>query len=139
MVIKTGAPAGTRTQDPLLRRQMLYPTELRAQLANLQLLAKYSMRPLTGYYIQAYQTARTSKNPGQENTGDQSKTWQSAHYANVARHVPSAIYYAHLRVKGKLIWRSLKTAGISIANLKLVDVETEEQRKAAAGASERFA
>ena len=28
---KTGAPAGTRTQDPLLRRQMLYPTELRAR------------------------------------------------------------------------------------------------------------
>jgi hypothetical protein len=27
----TGAPAATRTRDPLLRRQMLYPTELRAQ------------------------------------------------------------------------------------------------------------
>ena len=25
-----GAPAATRTRDPLLRRQMLYPTELRA-------------------------------------------------------------------------------------------------------------
>ena len=30
--IKTGAPVGIRTQDPLLRRQMLYPTELRALL-----------------------------------------------------------------------------------------------------------
>jgi hypothetical protein len=28
---KNGAPVGIRTQDPLLRRQMLYPTELRAQ------------------------------------------------------------------------------------------------------------
>ena len=28
---KNGAPAATRTRDPLLRRQMLYPTELRAQ------------------------------------------------------------------------------------------------------------
>src|SRR5437879_5771032 len=27
-----GAPAATRTRDPLLRRQMLYPTELRAHL-----------------------------------------------------------------------------------------------------------
>src|SRR5205807_2326852 len=27
-----GAPAATRTRDPLLRRQMLYPTELRALL-----------------------------------------------------------------------------------------------------------
>src|SRR4029434_1128306 len=28
---KDGAPGGSRTHDPLLRRQMLYPTELRAQ------------------------------------------------------------------------------------------------------------
>ena len=27
-----GAPGGTRTPDPLLRRQTLYPTELRAHL-----------------------------------------------------------------------------------------------------------
>jgi hypothetical protein len=27
---QNGAPAATRTRDPLLRRQMLYPTELRA-------------------------------------------------------------------------------------------------------------
>jgi hypothetical protein len=29
-----GAPAAIRTRDPLLRRQMLYPTELRAQPEN---------------------------------------------------------------------------------------------------------
>ena len=29
---KTGTPDRTRTCDPLLRRQMLYPTELRAHL-----------------------------------------------------------------------------------------------------------
>src|SRR5207249_2265806 len=28
---ENGAPAATRTRDPLLRRQMLYPTELRAR------------------------------------------------------------------------------------------------------------
>ena len=27
---KNGTPAAIRTQDPLLRRQMLYPAELRA-------------------------------------------------------------------------------------------------------------
>ena len=26
--LKSGAPGGTRTHDPLLRRQMLYPAEL---------------------------------------------------------------------------------------------------------------
>ena len=31
MILLNGAPAAIRTRDPLLRRQMLYPTELRAQ------------------------------------------------------------------------------------------------------------
>jgi hypothetical protein len=29
--LENGAPGGSRTHDPLLRRQLLYPTELRAQ------------------------------------------------------------------------------------------------------------
>jgi hypothetical protein len=29
-----GAPGENRTHDPLLRRQLLYPTELRAQLSH---------------------------------------------------------------------------------------------------------
>ena len=29
--MESGAPGVNRTRDPLLRRQMLYPTELRAQ------------------------------------------------------------------------------------------------------------
>ncbi len=33
----TGAPEGTRTPDPLLRRQMLYPAELQAHVRNLSL------------------------------------------------------------------------------------------------------
>jgi hypothetical protein len=63
----------------------------------------------------------------------QSRTWKSTQYANVVRHVPSGIYYARLRVKGKLNWRSLKTDKISIAKLKLADVEAEERKKAEAG------
>src|SRR5664279_4544130 len=112
---------------------MLYPTELRAQLANLQLLAKVSMRPLTGNYILVYYTARMNELTGQRETGDQEKTWQATQYANVVQHVPSGIYDARLRVKGKLIWRSLKTERISIAKLRLADVEAEEQMKAEAG------
>jgi integrase len=80
-----------------------------------------------------YYTARLSEKTGQQKTGDQSRTWQSTQYANVVRHVPSGIYYARLRVKGKLIWRSLKTERISIAKLKLADVESEEHKKAEAG------
>ena len=32
--MESGAPGVSRTRDPLLRRQMLYPTELRAQPEN---------------------------------------------------------------------------------------------------------
>jgi len=47
--------------------------------------------------------------------------------------VPFRIYYARFRVKGKLIWRSLKTDKISIAKLRLDDVEKEEYKKSEAG------
>ena len=45
---------------------------------------------------------------GEAEEGDQEKTWQPTQYANIVRHVPSDIYYARLRIKGKLIWRSPK-------------------------------
>jgi hypothetical protein len=39
---------------------------------------------------------------GEAEEGDQEKTWQPTQYANIVRHVPSGIYYARLRIKGKL-------------------------------------
>ena len=69
----------------------------------------------------------------QAKEGDQEKTWQPTQYANIVRRIPSGIYYARLRIKGKLIWRSLKTDKISTAKGKLGDVEKEEQKKAEAG------
>src|SRR5439155_19225799 len=39
---KLGAPGANRTRDPLLRRQLLYPSELRAQKAYLQELSNKS-------------------------------------------------------------------------------------------------
>lgn len=63
----------------------------------------------------------------------QAKMWQSAQYSNVVKHIPSGVYYARFRVKGKLIWRSLKTDKISIAKLRLDDVEEEERKKSEAG------
>jgi len=35
--------------------------------------------------------------------------WQKTPFANLIRYVPSGTYYARLRVKGKLIRKSLKT------------------------------
>ena len=60
-------------------------------------------------------------------------TWQPTQYANIVQHVPSGIYYARLRIKGKLIWRFLKTDKISIAKLRMGDVEVEERKKAEVG------
>lgn len=59
--------------------------------------------------------------------------WQSSNYSNLIRYVPSGIYYARFRVQGKLIWKSLQTDRISVAQLGLGDLEKEERKKAEKG------
>jgi integrase len=49
---------------------------------------------------------------------------------NLVRYVPSGILFARVRVKGKLIRRSLKTKGLSVAKLRLSDLEKEERQMA---------
>src|ERR1017187_3685645 len=56
------------------------------------------------------------------------KDWQKSQYANLIRYVPSGTYYARLRVKGKLIRRSLKTDVLSVAKLRLSDFEKHERQ-----------
>jgi integrase len=58
------------------------------------------------------------------------RDWQSTQYANLIRYNPSGKYYARIRVKGKLIKQSLKTTKISVAKLRLADLEKEERQKA---------
>ncbi len=58
------------------------------------------------------------------------KNWQKTHYSNLIRYIPSGTYYARLRVKGKLIWRSLKTDVVSVAKLRLSDFEKTERQGA---------
>lgn len=53
--------------------------------------------------------------------------WQKTNYSNSVRHVPSGSYFARLRVKGKLHFRSLKTKTLSVAKLKLADFEKAER------------
>ena len=48
-----------------------------------------------------------------QNTSQTSQDWQKTSYANLIRYVPSGIYYARLRVKGKLIRKSLNTDDLS--------------------------
>ena len=58
---------------------------------------------------------------------------QTGQFSNVIRYVPSATYYARLRVKGKLIVRSLKTDVLSVAKLRLGDLEKQERQRAESG------
>ncbi len=59
-----------------------------------------------------------------------SRDWQKTQYANLVRYVPSGIYFARLRVAGKLIRRSLKTDGLSVAKLRLGDLDKQERQRA---------
>ena len=43
--------------------------------------------------------------------------------------IPSGSYFARIRVGGKLIRRSLETVVLSVAKLKLADLEKEERVK----------
>jgi integrase len=55
--------------------------------------------------------------------------WVKTQVANLVRYKPSGIYFARVRVGGKLIRQSLKTNVLSIAKLKLADLVKEEHQK----------
>ena len=66
----------------------------------------------------------------QSTAAQSSKDWQKTQYSNLIRYIPSGTYYARLRVKGKLIRRSLKTDVLSVAKLRLSDFEKQERQGA---------
>jgi integrase len=61
------------------------------------------------------------------------KRWQKTQYSNLIRNASSGTYYARFRVRGKLIWKSLKTDKVTVAHLRLGDLEEEERKKAERG------
>lgn len=66
----------------------------------------------------------------QKTTVQSSQDWKSTQYANLIRYVPSGTYYARLRIKGKLVRKSLKTDLVSVAKLRLSDFEKQERQRA---------
>ena len=56
--------------------------------------------------------------------------WQKTQFANLIRYVPSGVYFARFRVHGKLIRKSLKTDVLSVAKLRLSDIEKSERQAA---------
>ena len=57
----------------------------------------------------------------------ESDAWQKTPYANLVRYVPSKKYFARIRVGGKLIRQSLKTTTLTVAKLRLADLEKAER------------
>src|SRR5580704_11253994 len=54
--------------------------------------------------------------------------WQKTQYANLIRYVPSGTYYARIRIRGKLLRKSLNTDQITVAKLRLNDLEKAERQ-----------
>ncbi len=58
---------------------------------------------------------------------DQTSQWKKTPAANLVRYEPSGIYFARVRVGGKLIRQSLKTDVLSVAHLRLGDLVKAER------------
>jgi len=59
-------------------------------------------------------------------TGSENKpSWTSTPIAYLVRRQPSEIYFARVRIGGKLIWRTLKTKALTVARLRLPDTLKE--------------
>lgn len=69
--------------------------------------------------------------PDQGNNESES-VWTKTPFANLVRYNPSGTYFARIRVNGKLVRKSLKTRSISVAKLRLGDLEKAERKKAEA-------
>ena len=61
--------------------------------------------------------------------------WQNTQYANLVRYIASGIYFARIRIHGKLIRKSLKTDVLTVAKLRLADLEKAERERASAQAN----
>ena len=70
------------------------------------------------------------KQTSSDQVSDSESDWQKTPYSNLIRYVPSGTYFARMKVKGKLIRRSLKTKTLSVAKLRLSDFEKDERKKA---------
>ena len=68
--------------------------------------------------------------PAETMSADSGKEWQKTQFANLIRYVPSGSYFARLRVNGNLIRKSLKTDVLSVAKLRLADLEKHEREAA---------
>ncbi|HYE30808.1 MAG TPA: hypothetical protein VEH27_05235, partial [Methylomirabilota bacterium] len=65
-----------------------------------------------------------------QQSSESQKLWQKTQHRGLIRYIPSGTFYARLRVKGKLLVRSLKTDVLTVAKLRLNDLEKSERKRA---------
>lgn len=68
-----------------------------------------------------------------ENRG---KGWERTNVTNLLRNGQNGIYYARVKVNGKQKWKSLKTAQVAIAKLRLADFEKQARAQGIAAAGD---
>lgn len=71
---------------------------------------------------------KTKQKPADEGQDGKSKLWQKTPYANLLRYLPNGMYFYRIRVRGRLIRRSLKTDVLSVAKLRLTDEEKRHRQ-----------
>jgi hypothetical protein len=76
--------------------------------------------------ILLFDTARMKGKTAQNRTAKPGKVWQPTQYSNLTRYVPSGTFFARMRVAGKLIRQSLKADVLTIAKLRLANLEKNE-------------
>jgi hypothetical protein len=57
----------------------------------------------------------------------QESQWQTTPVANLVRNLAFGTYYAKTRVTGKLIWKSIETDRMTLAQLRLSDFPKQER------------
>ena len=70
------------------------------------------------------------KSPAPPTADRPASDWQKTQFTNLICYLPSGTYYARLRVAGKLIRKSLKTDVLSVAKLRLADLDKQERQRA---------
>jgi len=65
-----------------------------------------------------------------ERTPGRGRLWTKAPFTNLIRYEPSGVYFARVRVQGKLVRRSLNTPVLSVAKLRLGDFEKAQRQTA---------
>ena len=76
-------------------------------------------RSILAFYTQSMKIAISDPKPKTPSK------WQRTKHTNIVRYIPSGIYHAKPRVKGKLYWKSLRTNSITVAKLRYADYMKE--------------